>query len=238
MSQPPPRAATLLGMLAKHWQPGRVKTRLARTLGESHAAMVHAFFVLALIERLKTAAERRVVAFDPPQAERAFHTVVRGHWELAPQSEGDLGQRMQRLLTDGLLAAQRVVLIGADSPDLPVTIIDEAFAALTTHDLVLGPSADGGYYLIGVARRIPPVFQGIDWSTPQVWSQTTSRLRDAGIAWHELPPWYDVDDGEGLQDLAARLTAVAASDARLAQLQRELRTLLGPDSRRPTRIIH
>jgi rSAM/selenodomain-associated transferase 1 len=225
-------------MLAKHWQPGRVKTRLARTLGESHAAMVHAFFVLALVERLKASGERRMVAFDPPQSERAFHTVVKGQWELAPQPEGDLGQRMERLLADGLLAAQRVVLIGADSPDLPVGMIDEAFAALATYDVVLGPSADGGYYLIGVARRVPPVFQGIDWSTPEVWSQTTTRLHAAGIAWHRLPPWYDVDDGEGLQDLAARLTAVAASDARLAQLQRELRTLLGPDSRRPSKIAH
>src|SRR5687768_14479284 len=215
MSEPqPPRAATLLGMLAKHWQPGRVKTRLARTLGESHAALVHALFVLALIERFKGVGERRVIAFDPPQAQRAFHTVVKGQWELAPQPDGDLGQRMERLLADGLQTAQRAVLIGADSPDLPVGIIEEAFAALAMHDVVLGPSADGGYYLIGAARRVPPVFQGIDWSTPEVWTQTTSRLREAGIAWHELPPWYDVDDGEALQDLAARLSAVAASDAR------------------------
>lgn len=226
----PPRAATLLGMLARHWQPGKVKTRLARTLGESHAAMVHAFFVLALLERLKGLGERRLVVFDPPQAERAFQAVVKGPWQLAPQVEGDLGQRMERFLQEGLQAAERVVLIGADSPDLPLGFIDEAFTALATHDVVLGPSADGGYYLIGIARRVPPVFQGIDWSTAEVWSQTTTRLTAAGIAWHELPAWYDVDDGEGLQDLAARLSAVAATDARLAQLQRELRTLLGPNS--------
>jgi hypothetical protein len=143
---------------------------------------------------------------------------------------------MEHALQGGLQVAERVVLIGADSPDLPLHLIDEALAALADHDVVLGPSADGGYYLIGVARRVPPIFENMAWSTQEVWPQTTARLRAAGIAWHELPSWYDVDDGDGLQDLVGRLSVVAATDARLAQLQRELRTLLGPDSRRPTKL--
>ena len=233
MSQsPPPRVATLLGMFAKHWQPGKVKTRLAQAVGESHAAMIHAFFVLALVERLQQVAQRRVLAFAPPEAEKAFGCVVKGRWELAAQAGGDLGERMERFLTHALAAADRVVLIGSDSPDVPKAVLDEAFAALQKHDVVLGPSADGGYYLVGVARRLPPIFADIAWSTPDVWTQTTSRLRAAGIGWHELPPWYDVDDLAGLQELARRLTAADAAEPRLVQLRRELGTLLGPETRR------
>lgn len=218
-------------MLAKHWQPGKVKTRLAGTHGQSHAAMVHALFVCTLLERLQAAADRRILAYAPPAAERAFAGVVKGRWELAAQAEGDLGMRMERLLEAGLAASARVVLIGSDSPDLPRQYLDEAFAALASRQVVVGPSFDGGYYLVGAAGRVPPIFRGIDWSTPQVWQQTVARLAEAGVAWHELPGWYDVDDGADLQALAQRLAGEEA-DARLVQLRRELHTLMGPDARR------
>ena len=231
MSQPSP---TCLVMLAKHWQPGKVKTRLAGTLGQSHAAMVHALFVCALVERLQSAADRRILAYTPAAAERAFAGVVKGRWELAPQAEGDLGLRMERLLEAGLAVAARVVVIGSDSPDLPRQYLDEAFAALASRQVVLSPSFDGGYYLVGAAGRVPPIFRGIDWSTPQVWQQTVARLAEAGIAWHELPGWYDVDDGTALQALAQRLDGEQA-DARLVQLRRELHTLLGAEMRRSSK---
>jgi uncharacterized protein len=232
----PDRVSSLLGMFAKHWQPGKVKTRLARTLGESHAAMVHAFFVCALVERLQTAAGRRVLAFSPAAAEQAMGSIVKGRWELAVQADGDLGQRMELFFERALQSAERVVLIGSDSPDLPRAWLDEAFTALQTTDLVLGPSHDGGYYLVGIARRLPPIFSGIPWSTPAVWSQTTSRLQAAGTPWHELPAWYDVDDEPGLQALARRLAAADPIEPRLLQLERELGTLLGPQTRRTAKV--
>ncbi len=231
-----PPAANLLGMFAKHWQPGKVKTRLAVTLGESHAAMVQAFFVCALVERLQTAADRRVVAFSPAGAEKAFGCLAKGRWELAAQSEGDLGERLDWFFANALKSALRIVVIGSDSPDLPRAYIDEAFAALQTKDVVLGPTADGGYYLVGIARRLPPIFRGIDWSTPAVWPQTIGRLQAAGLAWHELPPWYDVDDEAGLHELARRLAAADPIEPRLLQLERELFALLGPETRRTAKI--
>jgi rSAM/selenodomain-associated transferase 1 len=222
-------------MFAKHWQPGKVKTRLARSLGESHAAMLHGLFVFALVERLAAVADRRQIAYSPAEAERAFACVAKGRWETASQADGDLGSRMEQFFAERLAEADRVVLIGSDSPDLPREILDEAFTALQSHDVVLGPSADGGYYVIGLARRLPPIFADIAWSTPEVWAQTTERLRAAGIAWHELPKWYDVDDEAGLRDLAQRLQAADSLEPRLHQLMRELDTLLGPELRRPAK---
>lgn len=231
---PRERAKTLLGIFAKHWEPGKVKTRLARTIGESHAATLHALFVAALIERISDLGERRVVVFWPPEARAAFAGVVQTHWQLLPQSSGDLGQRMQAFFSTALAWAERVVLIGSDSPDLPTDLISQAFAALAERDVVLGPAPDGGYYLLGIARRMPPVFDGIAWSTPDVWAQTTGRLKAAGIRWHELPPWYDVDEPADLADLRKRLPAAAATDLALARLSKDVESLMHKAGSRTT----
>lgn len=225
------RVHTLLGMFAKHWQPGSVKTRLAATIGESHAATLHALCVTALAERLATSADRRVIVFTPAPAEHAFRCVSRGAWEVLSQGEGDLGQRMQHFFNWGLTQAERVVLIGSDSPDLPQKFIEQAFAALETNDVVLGPAQDGGYYLIGAARRVPPVFESIAWSTPQVWPQTLARLEAAAVAWHELPGWYDVDNQQDLDSLLVRLRAYGPTDRALAKLAAQLQPLLSGPSR-------
>ena len=82
-----------------------------------------------------------------------------------------------------------MVLIGSDSPTMPAQFIDDAFAALDSDPVVLGPSRDGGYYLVGAAGQVPPIFTEIDWSTPAVWRQTVDRLGKAGCRFAELPPW-------------------------------------------------
>jgi glycosyltransferase A (GT-A) superfamily protein (DUF2064 family) len=128
-------------------------------------------------------------------------------------------------------SGERVVLIGSDSPDLPAEFIAEAFSSLATHDVVLGPSADGGYYLVGAARRVPPIFEGIAWSTPDVWPQTVALL--SGCRWCQLPRWYDVDTGEDLHKLMARLAESSPADPHLAALARRLFDLL----REPPRVI-
>src|SRR4029453_10402983 len=110
-----------------------------------------------------------MVAFWPPEAQGCFAGVVQGRWELVPQTDGDLGKRMQTFFVTALGRAERVVLIGSDSPDLPREVLPQAFDALASHDVVLGPAADGGYYLLGIARRIPAIFEGIAWSSRDVW---------------------------------------------------------------------
>jgi glycosyltransferase A (GT-A) superfamily protein (DUF2064 family) len=89
-----------------------------------------------------------------------------------------------------------------------VDYIRSAFAHLLEHDVVLGPATDGGYYLIGCARRVPPLFDGIAWSTSRVLAETVARIQDAGLALALLPPWYDVDTLHDCQVLRGHLAAM------------------------------
>lgn len=207
-------------MFAKYWEPGQVKSRLAASIGPERAASVQRLFVETLARRFGTVADQRQLVYSPADKRDEFRRAIGRQWDLEEQAAGDLGKRLQRFFAAALARAERVVLIGSDSPDLPVAFVDEAFAALATHDVVLGPAADGGYYLIGAARRVPPVFEGVSWSTPDVWPQTIAQLQSAGTTWHTLPKWYDVDDQPSLQALAFRLGDQARAD-------REFEALLG-----------
>src|SRR5262249_55897042 len=110
-----------------------------------------------------------------------------------------------------------VVLLGSDSPTLPGTFVAEAFRLLETADVVLGPATDGGYYLLGCARRRPPVFDGIDWGSPHVLEQTIACLADPAWRVALLPPWYDVDTLDDWRMLRGHLAALrrAGGDADL-----------------------
>jgi glycosyltransferase A (GT-A) superfamily protein (DUF2064 family) len=133
---------------------------------------------------------------------------------------------MQSFFCQALKQVERVVLIGSDSPDLPAEYVAAALDALHSSDVVLGPAADGGYYLVGVARRVPPIFDGIAWSTPAVWPQTIELLKSSTIAWHELPGWYDVDDQQSLSALLLSLSLERQGDPHLSVLLDRLQALL------------
>ena len=197
-----------LGVLAKYWQPGKTKTRLAASIGDSAAAMLSHLFLIATLRRVDTFSGRRVLAYSPEERSEAFRQLVDQDWQLKPQSDGDLGQRMSAYFQDAFAGgADRVVLIGSDSPSLPVRRFEDAFHALDVHDLVLGPSEDGGYYLIGMRRYIPEVFESIDWSTGQVYEQTVNVAVGHCIDYASLPTWYDVDVYEDLLRLKLDLDA-------------------------------
>src|SRR5262245_57500976 len=121
---------SLLAMFAKHWTPGQVKTRLAASLGPARAAAIHRLFVETLVSRLADAADDRVIVFAPAGAREAFGEVAGDRWRLLPQAGGDLGQRMSSFFGEVLSPTGRVVLIGSDSPDLPIDCVGQAFAAL------------------------------------------------------------------------------------------------------------
>ena len=182
-----------LGVFAKRPTRGAVKTRLAAESSPEWAAAVAAAFLSDVLDRLSAVEARRVVAFDPPDALPYFADLVRGRFTLLAQSDGDLGRRMASFFAGQLHAgAGPVVLVGTDSPTLPVDFVEEAFRRLERADVVLGPAADGGYYLIGCAGRLPPVFDSIAWGGPRVLLDTVARLpADCRLA--VLPPWYDVD---------------------------------------------
>jgi rSAM/selenodomain-associated transferase 1 len=147
-----------------------------------------------------------VLCFSPPEQYLEFAAIAGEWWQCQPQAEGDLGVRMAAFFEEAFAAGmERAVLIGSDSPTLPLSYLHAAFAALQTHDAVLGKATDGGYYLIGLVRPCPDLFTDIAWSTPAVWQQTTSRLDQLGASWQALDTWSDFDDLKSLHALRKEL---------------------------------
>jgi rSAM/selenodomain-associated transferase 1 len=201
-----------LAVFAKEPVPGQVKTRLAAETDPAWAAAVADAFLRDLVERLAAVDAERMLAYAPAGAEGYFAALAADHFSLWPQGPGDLGQRMHRLVNARLQAgAEAIVVLGSDSPTLPTSFIEEAYRQLARADVVLGPAADGGYYLVGCARRVPPVFEGIAWGTSRVLLDSVRRL--AGTAWRlaVLPPWYDVDTLDDWWALRGHLAALRAA---------------------------
>ena len=122
------------------------------------------------------------------------------------QTDGDIGCRMQAAIAGHLGRMQRLLLIGSDCPDLTAAIMEEAFAALTTNDLVLGPAYDGGYYLIGARKERASVicnklFQDIPWGTDDVYRTTKSRAEEHQLRCHTLIRLHDIDTPADLRHL-------------------------------------
>ena len=212
----------VFGVFAKFWEAGRVKTRLARKIGEERAARLYREF-LTMSHRLgNQVTAERVVGFTPEERHQEFQDLFED-WKVVPQSDKDLGGRMSDFFRDFLIQTNEkkvsneggagaatapsssdinhVVLIGSDTPSLPVSRINEAFEKLDTVDVVLGPSLDGGYYLIGCRTHLPELFVGVEWSSEKVMQQTRDRLLELGVPYCELESFTDIDEFEDLLDL-------------------------------------
>jgi hypothetical protein len=204
------RSATdALIIFAKAPEPGQVKTRLSPPLTSDQAARLHEAFVLDGVratDRLP-ASITRWLACAPSSQHPFFERLARrGRLRRLTQTGDTLGDRMASALRQALEAgATRAVLIGTDVPTLPPAVITDAFAQLRRADVVLGPACDGGYYLVGVARRVPPIFDRITWSRPTVLEATLARINALGLRGRLLPFWYDVDGVPSLRLLAAHL---------------------------------
>ena len=195
-----------LGLFAKYWQPGQVKTRLAKAIGAERAATAYFQFVLTLLERLSNCSEQKWLAYTPSERALQFDAVLPVGWQSEPQAAGDLGLRMKSFIGRRLAAGcRRVVLLGSDSPHVPLEYVQQAFDQLQRHDLVLGPSEDGGYWLVGATGAVPDIFEAIPWSTPQVWSATLAAIGVAGLSQAVLPTWYDIDEHDDLNRLMSDL---------------------------------
>ncbi len=202
------RADRVLGLFAKWPAPGAVKTRLAAG-DPAWGARVARAFLLDTLQRLTAVKARRVLAFAPAEREADFAALVAGRFTLAAQAEGDLGQRLTAFVDREMDAgAPAVVLVGADSPTLPVAHVEQAFAELERADAVLGPASDGGYYLVGCGVRRPPLFEAVSWGTGRVLAETVASLKDPQWRLAVLPPWYDVDTPESWAMLCGHLAAL------------------------------
>jgi rSAM/selenodomain-associated transferase 1 len=192
--------------MAKYPAPGRVKTRLARTLGDECACALYRAFVLDLADRLDALPYLVTWAYAP--AEAPFAALL-PEGCVRPQRGADLGERMAHAI-DAALAdgAPCVVVLGADVPHVPAASIMEAVERLLAGtDVVLGPARDGGYYLIGARAAVPGLFTDVAWGTADVLATTMERARRLGLSVHLLPPTFDVDERDdltALRDLIGR----------------------------------
>jgi rSAM/selenodomain-associated transferase 1 len=200
--------------MAKAPIPGRVKTRLSPPLTPNQAAALNVAFLRDTSANLAAVAERTiaspVVSYTPAGEEHRFEGILPPEFELIVQRGEDFGERLLYAAEDLLACGfSAVCLIDSDSPTVPKRAYVEAVLALQQPGarVVLGPSADGGYYLIGIKRADARLFEGVSWSTSDVYSQTVERVHAAGLELVELPMWYDVDDAATLSQLRAELLA-------------------------------
>jgi len=206
---------TALAIFAKAPIPGQVKTRLCPPLTPDEAATLHGSFVLDILERTKIAASTLKLPLDrylacAPSATHVFFKIMeeRQGVKLLDQAGGDLGSRMNQAFSTLFAQGYRqVLLIGTDVPTLPLDYFKEALTSLETHDVVLGPAFDGGYYLIGLKRTAPELFADMPWSTDQVLRLTQEKAAGIGLKASLIRPWRDVDT---LADLEAFIESCAA----------------------------
>lgn len=183
---------------------GRVKTRLAAAIGEERALHVYqkllAHVVTQLLE-LPAATFIRAVFLEPAEEITRAAAVFSGCDLILPQCGNDLGARMFSAVmeTSARHECSRVIVIGPDIPDLSGDLIVQAADSLATHDLVIGPTDDGGYYLIGSNRPIPELFEQMAWSTESVCTETLRRAEQLRLRTCLLPRLRDLDTLEDLQ---------------------------------------
>jgi uncharacterized protein len=187
-----------------------VKTRLAAEIGTDRAAALYGLFVEDEMETLAASGADIIVTCDPPGCLPGAESWLGGAFRYSEQGAGDLGERMSAAFSRAFSRGYgRALLVGSDLPDLPGEVITEAISALASHDAVIGPASDGGYYLVGFHARTfePRAFADIPWSTDLVLAYTTDRLRRYGKSFHLLPVWHDVDSRGDLERLLFRVSA-------------------------------
>ena len=200
--------AALLIIFAKEPRPGQVKTRLSPPLAVEAAARLYQCFLADILEEMGRLPEISLaLTYSPAGAKDFFQKLAKPNVLLFPQEGTDLSARLVRACDRGFAGGFETVLIrNSDSPDLPGEIVLTAEQALESGqtDLVLGPSPDGGYYLVGLTKPQPQLFQGISWSSATVLPDTLEKARGLSLAVHLLPSWPDIDTIADLRTFAAR----------------------------------
>ncbi len=177
-----------------------VKTRLVPPLNPKTASELYKAFLLDKIDQVRSLdGIQSFLAYAPKTAEGLFREFVPREFILIPQVGSDLGERLANV-SDSLFheGFRKIIISDSDTPNLPTDRIRNALHQLNSHDTVIGPCEDGGYYLIGLRTNIPELFAGIPWSSPDVVQSTVNRIRTVGGTVSLLEKWYDVDTFETL----------------------------------------
>lgn len=210
---------------AKVPRSGHVKTRIAAEIGNGRAAEIYRAMLSGFLARLRGLRKRWHVEihFTPADQEPLLVPEVPPGIARVPQIDGDLGARLKASFGSAFQQGRDpCVIIGTDSPDLPVRFLQEALDQLATYDVVLGPAKDGGYYLIGLRSPLPQLFDGIPWSGPDVCTLTLQKAQQIGKTCYTTPEWSDVDTLADLEAFIAR----PPEDVRTAKIQNRIRAAL------------
>ena len=237
--------------MTKAPEAGKVKTRLTPPLSSEEAAALNTCFLrdtaAAIAKTTEQGTARGIAVYTPVGAEAAYAGILPDEFELVPQRGDAFGQRLVFATEDLLrLGFDSLCLIDSDSPTVPEQAFAQAVDLLSqaSDSVVLGPSDDGGYYLIGLKKLHRQLFEAIDWSTGCVLEQTIERAREINLPVHLLPTWYDVDDRDTLHRLCQEFfgangganpgyPAPATRQFLDELLQREGRQRIWPDKSRP-----
>ena len=186
----------------KNPERGPVKSRLASAIGEAVTRDIYRNFVLDMLSKLEKEALPFLICFYPEDALSDLKVILGENHCYLSQKGDDLGQKMEHCFYKAFAKGfHRVILIGSDAPDLPSELIGDAFSLLNGSECVIGPSIDGGYYLVGFRSDsfLPEAFRSIQWSTDKVLVETTDILRKYHTSTHLLSLWRDVDTVEDLK---------------------------------------
>lgn len=207
---------TAIAIVCKTPANGRGKSRLWPLLGQIRTAQLSACFIRDVAETLTalpaTLSRQCYALFSPAGTEAALRELLTPDWELIPREADDVGQVLELSLKALLQAGHdSVIFMNSDSPSLPAVLVEEAITALRADGdrVVLGPSLDGGYYLIGLKGFHPTLFRNMAWSTPAVFTTTCARATQMGLPVHVLHEWYDVDEAQDFHRLTAEFDGQA-----------------------------
>jgi uncharacterized protein len=200
------KLSTLL-VVAKQPIPGQTKTRLCPPLSYAQAADLYECFLRDTLDVMRQVrGVQCMIGFLPKEAQDYFRQLA-PQMKLTCQVGASLGERLDHLLTEALLSGSpRAVVMDSDSPTLPVEYISKAFEQLTDADVVIGPTRDGGYYLIGMKQPQSHLLRQVQMSTPHVLADTLELAKATGLAVSLLPTWYDVDTIDDLYQLDEEIT--------------------------------
>jgi uncharacterized protein len=200
-----PGSSTLL-VVAKEPAPGQTKTRLCPPLTPEQAASLYACFLRDTLDVMRAVEDIERVVCCLTEDSRSYFRGIAPDMQLRLQHGEALGERLDHLLTESLAGgSERAVVMDSDSPTLPPEYVARAFDLLDEADVVLGPTHDGGYYLIGMKQPQPHLLREVQMSTPDVLDETLKRARALRLAVRQLPRWYDIDTGDDLHLLEQEL---------------------------------
>lgn len=190
-------------VMMKYPEVGRVKARLAQSIGEEAAASLYRAFIQDTLTTVQSLDIPFHIAVYPPESNGQFAQWLGPSYQFFHQQGMNLGKRLQNgFATMFMNEYQQVIALASDSPDLPIEILQTAVSSLQTNKVVIGPATDGGYYLIGFSNDffIPDAFEEISWSTDTVFQETLSRIESVTHQVHVLPQWADIDTKSELKE--------------------------------------